>query len=425
MLRSFVRGRVGSYRVLFVLRVAQWPLRACLRPLTLHVPRDQSLLAFGAASNRFAGNSAYLYLHMSERDDVRCVWVSGSRAVVAALRQRDLAAVYRWSIPGMWVATRAAWYVFSSYRSDVNLWLGDGARTFNLWHGVGVKRIQHDRVVGAGATVYAAAEGSLTARVFADDRHQPDFVLSTSEGMGHVLSRAFDIPRDRCPPLGYPCNDHLAAGMAPPAALVDGELYRQLGDRPVIGYFPTYRDDSVTLPGGSSAVVEELAQIADAQGAVLLFKAHSASVVPLQSNGALVVLPRTADLNAYLGACDVLVTDYSSVASDYLLLDRPIVLFCPDLEAYDGNRGFALDPREFLPGIMTRTLDELYAALSDIRSIPRSGNHRRALDFYWDEGARDETCERIAAFVVAQTEPARGAPKPLAVAAPHHSAARL
>jgi CDP-glycerol glycerophosphotransferase len=342
---------------------------------------------------------------MSRRDDVRCVWVSGSRSVVAALRQRDLDAVRRWSIQGVWVALRGSWYVFSSYRSDVNLWLGDGARTFNLWHGVGVKRIQRDRVVGAGAGVFAAPQGSLTARVFADDRHRPDVVLSTSEGMGRVLSRAFDVPRDRCPPLGYPCNDHLAAGLAPPAPLVDGELYRRLSDRPVIGYFPTYRDDSVTLPGGSDAVVERLAQVAESQGALLLFKAHSASVVPLESGGALVVLPKTADLNAYLGVCDVLVTDYSSVASDFLLLDRPIVLFCPDLEAYDGNRGFALDPHEFLPGIQTSTPDELVSALSDIRSIPRSINHRRSLGFYWDERARGGACERIAAFLLGEAEP--------------------
>ncbi len=307
----------------------------------------------------------------------------------------------------MWVALRSSWYVFSSYRSDVNLWLADGARAFNLWHGVGVKRIQRGRVVGAGAAMFNEPEGSLTARVFADDRQPPDFVLSTSKGMSEVLSHAFGVSPDRCPELGYPRIDHLWAGTSPPATLVDEELHEHLRDRAVVGYFPTVRDDSLSVPG-AAPTVERLARILDAQDAVLLFKPHGASYVPVEPDAAVVVLPRDADLSAYLGVCDVLITDYSSVAADYLPLNRAVVLYWADLDIYDGNRGFALDPREFLPGIATRTPDELYAVLSDIRSIAVAPDHERVRDFYWDQRARGGACERIAGYLLAQP-PARRA----------------
>lgn len=43
------------------------------------------------------------------------------------------------------------------------------------------------------------------------------------------------------------------------------------------------------------------------------------------------------DLYSYLWYFDVLVTDYSSVAYDFLCLDRPIILFNYDLEEYEKN----------------------------------------------------------------------------------------
>ncbi len=84
-LRNAARAHVGSARMLFLLRFAQWPLRACLRPVLRRFPRDPSLLAFGAEQNHFAGNAAYLYLYMTRLPDVRCVWVTGSRTLAATL----------------------------------------------------------------------------------------------------------------------------------------------------------------------------------------------------------------------------------------------------------------------------------------------------------------------------------------------------
>ena len=263
----------------------------------------------------------------------------------------------------------------------MNLWLSDGAVVFNLWHGVGVKRIQRARV-GAGATVFSSPDGSFRARVFADDRHIPDYVLSSSPGMTPVLAHAFGVTPDRCLDLGYPRNDHLVTGTPPPTALVDPALRERLRDAHVVGYFPTFRDDSMSIPGGEP-VVTEVAAIVGAQGSVLLFKAHDASRVDVHEHESLVVLPPDADLNAYLGLCDVLVTDYSSAASDFLLLRRPIVLFVPDLDDYSTIRGFALDPKDHLPGIVTRTASELYERLGrlDVLPLPEGGEQMR--EFYW------------------------------------------
>jgi CDP-glycerol glycerophosphotransferase (TagB/SpsB family) len=382
-LRRLARERIGTFRMLLLVRLAQWPLRALTRPLLRRLPRDPSLVAFGAASNRFADNPAYAFLACTGSPHLRCVWISGSSATVERVRRLGLRAERRWSPRGIWTVLRAGWLVYGWNTSDLNQWLGDGAKTFNLWHGVGVKRIQRARAVGEGAAVYAARDGSFLARVFADDRHIPDLVLSTSGGMTEVLSQAFAVPAERCVEVGYPRNDHLADGSAPPAALVDEAIVARLRATRAVGYFPTFRDDSVSIPGGAP-VVAQLADLVAAQGAVLVFKAHDASAIDVSSDGPLVVLPPDADLNAYLGLCDVLVTDYSSVASDYLLLRRPIVLFVPDLDGYTDTRGFALDPTVYLPGTVTRTAGELHEALGDLDALEPPANLDDLTEFYWD-----------------------------------------
>lgn len=64
-----------------------------------------------------------------------------------------------------------------------------------------------------------------------------------------------------------------------------------------------------------------------------------------------------------LCVADVLITDYSSVLFDYLIYQKPAVLFAPDLEEYAASRGFYLDYQE-VPFAHTHTREELEAAVS-------------------------------------------------------------
>ncbi len=65
------------------------------------------------------------------------------------------------------------------------------------------------------------------------------------------------------------------------------------------------------------------------------------------------------DIADYLLCSDVLITDYSSCMFDYAILNRPVFLFCHDLEHYQNEeRGFYIDIRQ-LPFQLAQDFDEL------------------------------------------------------------------
>lgn len=78
---------------------------------------------------------------------------------------------------------------------------------------------------------------------------------------------------------------------------------------------------------------------------------------------------RQRELQLYQFVCltDALITDYSSIASDYMLLDRPIIYTLDDYEEYSKSRGFALENAiDYFAGAHVYNSDELLIAMTEI-----------------------------------------------------------
>jgi len=84
------------------------------------------------------------------------------------------------------------------------------------------------------------------------------------------------------------------------------------------------------------------------------------------------------DLYELLGASDLLITDYSSVYFDYLLLDKPIIFLPTDIESYRSKRGFLVEPYEFwAPGPKAYNQDSLHQAITDAIQHPKTWSENR------------------------------------------------
>jgi len=79
------------------------------------------------------------------------------------------------------------------------------------------------------------------------------------------------------------------------------------------------------------------------------------------------VVPAEVDVNAFLGKLDLLIADYSSVYSDYMLLDRPVVAFHYDYEEYASDtRDAYFDWDEYMPEVRAYNLEELKEAIETV-----------------------------------------------------------
>lgn len=74
-----------------------------------------------------------------------------------------------------------------------------------------------------------------------------------------------------------------------------------------------------------------------------------------------------ANLYSFLACTDALISDYSSVAVDYMIVDKPIAFALDDYEMYKDARGFVVDnPTDYMPGHHLYSIDDLSSFIEDV-----------------------------------------------------------
>ncbi|UYO05193.1 CDP-glycerol glycerophosphotransferase family protein [Paenibacillus sp. PSB04] len=116
------------------------------------------------------------------------------------------------------------------------------------------------------------------------------------------------------------------------------------------------------------------------------------------------------DLYDVLGAADMLITDYSSVYIDFLLLDRPVMFLPVDLDQYKGNRGLLLEPYDFwTPGPKANSQSELQQVISQMIQDPiwYQAERERIKDIchhYQDNRASERIWDLIDSYIEEQRD---------------------
>lgn len=88
-----------------------------------------------------------------------------------------------------------------------------------------------------------------------------------------------------------------------------------------------------------------------------------------------------------LPVVDLLITDYSTIVLDYILFERPFILYAPDLDEYESSRGFFVDYR----GITENLVTDASQLEQMIRTVYRQ----------WAEGNREDILNCRERFVSA------------------------
>jgi len=99
-----------------------------------------------------------------------------------------------------------------------------------------------------------------------------------------------------------------------------------------------------------------------------------------------------------LGCTDLLITDYSSVMTDYTLLENPVLLFAPNFEDYKAKHGFYFeDVEDWMPSKLIFTQNEFFGLLNKILESgldPFEEKRKKIRDLYFDY-KDSHSCQRI------------------------------
>jgi CDP-glycerol glycerophosphotransferase (TagB/SpsB family) len=230
---------------------------------------------------------------------------------------------------------------------------------YNVWHGVNLKAIG----------VQAAADEAERKR-FLDAAAYYTETVASSESNRASLVAGLGVPSDRVAVTGLPRNDWLDESRPLPTNLAQQErcLVDVLGGRKLVLYAPTFRGQSGSgvypFDDAQASIVTQL--LTDA-GYVLGIRAH------INARG-YVVPPWAIDLSSaafpetqvLLRHTQVLITDYSGIWVDFLLLRRPMLLFTHDRNEYDGERGLIYDLRDVFPGPIADDFEQFVSELGGI-----------------------------------------------------------
>lgn len=242
-------------------------------------------------------------------------------------------------------------------------------------------------------------------------RNFPDDYLVTNSKLDSILlSSCMHIPYKKHRVYGSPRLDYFSK------ISNNLEIGRRLdGYEEIIIYLPTFREGHGRNEGLKTNELfnldivnyEELEQFLESKNYLLITKYHPYEVDSINydfksskhiynlSNEDLV--KNDIDLYELLPLTSMLITDYSSVYIDYLLLDKPIIFVDSDLEHYRSTRGLLLEPYEqWTPGSKVRTKDELQMQIQNQLSQDEFNNERFKLkELFFQKNNISNSCSNV------------------------------
>ena len=187
-----------------------------------------------------------------------------------------------------------------------------------------------------------------------------DFVVCSSKAVVPYYAEAFGVDEGRVLPLGSPRADYFfKEGKKEEARERLEDKYPFLKRKRVVLYAPTFRDTKEENEEILKRLSPERLYGFLGDDYALLVKLHPQIHTDIKDDEFFTDVTGYDDVRELILACDVLVTDYSSICMDFSLLSKKTVFFAYDLEKYTAERDFYFDYASYIPGKVVRTTKEI------------------------------------------------------------------
>lgn len=375
---------------------------------------------FHGRDNSFLDNTKYLFSYIvRHHPEIQAVWLAGSLSDLDKLKSEGLPAVLLRSKEGKSFLRSAALAVTDHYRcSDFqNIW-GFNARTkvANLWHGVGLKSM----VIKSG--------GRIASVVVPGARLSPDIIIEKTDSFATKIKKAvlyfFRAPfRELYEKYFFlltpgPVIENFNAKLwrIPQKAIFQCGMPRcrylynaVLPDRPRVIYSPTFRwnaKDEETLVDNfinSIGLINDWLKKVDGTMTLRLhphtWRSYGSKILKAIESFDRFIYDSEKDVYGSLEQYSIMISDYSSIVYDFLLMNRPVIFFNYDFETFcehDVNFWYPFD--EYSPGLKAKNWKEVIECLDVYSKMPQKDNEWRdrimSVQYYKEKNNRDNS-ERI------------------------------
>jgi CDP-glycerol glycerophosphotransferase (TagB/SpsB family) len=333
-----------------------------LSVLSWLVPKDRDLYLFNSDSGRSrSGNPKYLNRYLQGKK--KTLWIGNEDT-------------YSWR--AFWATLRAKHIIIDNGLTGT---FARGLLSFmgrfsiiQTWHGTGVKGLPS--VKGGDWLLRETAHRANSV------------VLASSPAHQEVMEKIF---KTKAVITGSPRTDTLFRPGGP-----------QLGGERNILYAPTFRDNGQFQPFTRS-LLECLDEWLAQNDYTFLLKLHphdrGISIVDDLSH-IIEITDEDIETVELLKSVDILITDYSSIATDFMLTGKPIIFYLPDHEEFIKGRplAFSLDA---LPGPFIYSEIALLNILKNMAwaESPRYKIRYQECKDFWHTYQDGRSCERVEALL--------------------------
>ncbi|QIO10172.1 bifunctional glycosyltransferase/CDP-glycerol:glycerophosphate glycerophosphotransferase [Acinetobacter lanii] len=198
-------------------------------------------------------------------------------------------------------------------------------------------------------------------------------VCVSADTLVPLYAKAFNLPQQNVKALGIPRTD-LFYNVEKMEKIKEKLLkkYPNLRNSINIVYAPTFR--------GSTSVRQKFHLDIDWKQFCASFPYNYKLIVKLHpvvkevyppipdfAKDKVILMPSNENIDDLMIFCDCLITDYSSVIFEYSLLNKPLVLFAPDIDKYFDERGFYYAYEEYAYGEIVYNTYDLVNAIKKSR----------------------------------------------------------
>ena len=339
---------------------------------------DNNLLILSAyGGNAFVDNTKYLYLYLLNNTKYNVLWIAKSKRLYADMRQSGYPVIRKFSLFTIKYLRKARFIFLTHGIYDIlPIEFSSNTTVVLIWHGVLNKRNNTEH----GPLLFGNLARFLKLHIV-NDLYIDYFVTpSGTKKDKELIIHYFQINPKKIITTGFPRNDILFTE--------DNNLLSSLRKKydipesieKVFLYAPTFRDSKLTakLPL-SKRELKELSQFLYNNHSILIMKAHMfEQSIEFKEYSNVKKVNQDVDIQELLTITNVLLTDYSSVYCDFLLLNRPILLFTYDYDEFmKKGRGFYYDYKAIAPGPLLFTGKELLNAIQNIDLIDKEYEDKR------------------------------------------------